>query len=794
MPTLIASLPAHTPNRMAHPPHNTAGHPLVPVDRNDSPRISRPASHAGGVGSLAATVRYTLPESGLARGLSTLAQLNQQAGFDCPGCAWPEGHDRSFAEFCENGAKHVADEATTKRLDAAWFAARSIESLAAESDFWLNRQGRITEPLICRDGDTHYRPIAWEELFAELGTALARLPSPHRAAFYTSGRASNEAAFLYQAFVRALGTNNLPDCSNLCHESSGWALRDSIGVGKGTVSLADFDQADTILVIGQNPATNHPRMLSTLQEAARRGANIIAINPLIEPGLQRFAHPKEPWTFATAGTRLATRYLQVRIGGDGALLKGVMKALLDLEAAKPNAIDRTFIEQHTEGFEALRADLEGRDFAALEARSGIDRATMRELAELLARSPRAIYCWAMGLTQHEHATDLIQEVVNLALLRGHLGKQGAGLCPVRGHSNVQGDRTMGIDEKPTEAFLSRMDAALGFRSPREHGYDVVETIHAMHRGDLDLFVALGGNFLSAVPDTAYTAAALARCSWTVQISTKLNRSHLLGGRNRVILPCLGRTEIDLQSTGPQRVSVEDSMSCVHASRGHLDPASPHLLSEPMIVARLAQATLGNHPLPWVELASDYRRIRSLIERAIPGFENFETRLDQPDGFVLPNTARQRRWSTADGKAGFRCLPLPAEDLRPGELHLMTLRSHDQYNTAIYGLDDRYRGVRRGRMVLFANADDLAERGLLPGQQVTVAHERNGRTLAANGFTLVAYDLPRGNLAGYFPELNPVVPLDRVARNSGTPIFKSVPVTILRYEGLPQAAPDSHAAP
>lgn len=773
---------------MANQPHSTPGHPLVPVDRDDSPRIGRRASHAGGLGSLAATVRYTLPESGLTRGLSTLGQVNQQQGFDCPGCAWPEGHDRSFAEFCENGAKHVADEATTKRLDAAWFAAHSIESLAAESDFWLNRQGRITEPLICRDGDTHYRPIAWEELFAELGGALGRLASPHRAAFYTSGRASNEAAFLYQAFVRALGTNNLPDCSNLCHESSGWALRDSVGVGKGTVSLADFDQADTILVIGQNPATNHPRMLSTLQEAARRGANIIVINPLIEPGLQRFAHPKEPWTFATAGTRLATRYLQVRIGGDGALMKGVMKELLALDGTTPGAIDRTFIDQHTEGFEAFRADLNRHDFAALEERSGIDRATMRELAELVARSPRAIYCWAMGLTQHEHATDLIQEVVNLALLRGHIGKQGAGLCPVRGHSNVQGDRTMGIDEKPSEPFLARMDAALGFRSPREHGFDAVETIHAMHRGDLDIFVALGGNFLSAVPDTAYTAAALARCEWTAQISTKLNRSHLIGGRNKVILPCLGRTEIDLQSSGPQRVSVEDSMSCVHASHGHLEPASPHLLSEPMIVARLAQATLGDNPLAWVDLASDYRRIRSLIERAIPGFENYEARLDAPDGFVLPNTARQRRWNTAAARAGFRILPLPADDRLPGEFHLMTLRSHDQYNTTIYGLDDRYRGVTRGRMVLFANQEDLAERGLLPGQKVTVAHERDGRRLVANGFTLVAYDLPRGNLAGYFPELNPVVPMNRVARNSGTPIYKSVPVTILRYEEPSAPAP------
>ena len=779
---------------MATAPHTTPGHPLVPVDRDDSPRVGRRASHAGGLGSLAATVRYTLPESGLARGLSTLGKLNQQQGFDCPGCAWPEGHDRSFAEFCENGAKHVADEATTKRLDAPWFAAHSIEQLAAESDFWLNRQGRITEPLICRDGDTHYRPIAWEELFAALGGALGRLESPHRAAFYTSGRASNEAAFLYQAFVRALGTNNLPDCSNLCHESSGWALRDSVGVGKGTVSLADFDQADTILVIGQNPGTNHPRMLSTLQEAARRGANIIAINPLIEPGLQRFAHPKEPWTFPVGGTRLATHYLQVRIGGDGALMKGLMKELLDLEATTPGAIDRTFIDQHTEGFEALCADLDRHDFETLVARSGISRATMRETAELLARSPRAIYCWAMGLTQHEHATDLIQEVVNLALLCGHLGKQGAGLCPVRGHSNVQGDRTMGIDEKPSESFLARMDAALGFRSPREHGFDAVEALHAMHRGDLDIFVALGGNFLSAVPDTAYAAEALQRCNWTAQISTKLNRSHLIGGRNKLILPCLGRTEIDRQTAGLQRVSVEDSMSCVHASHGHLEPASDHLLSEPMIVARMAQGTLGDNPLPWVDLASDYRRIRSLIERAIPGFENYDARLDAPDGFVLPNTARQRRWNTASERAGFRCLPLPTDHQRPGELLLMTIRSHDQFNTTIYGLDDRYRGVTRGRMVLFANADDLAERGLLPGQKVTVAHERDGRRLAANGFTLVPYDLPRGNLAGYFPELNPVVPMNRVARNSGTPIYKSVPVTILRYEEPQTAAPNSPPEP
>jgi molybdopterin-dependent oxidoreductase alpha subunit len=756
------------------------GHPLVPADEAESPRIGPVARGAGGMGSLIATARYTLPEAGLLRTVSTLARLNQVNGFDCPGCAWPEPADPSFAEFCENGAKHVADEATTARVDAAFFARHPVEEIATWSDLRINKLGRLVEPMIRREGATHYEPIGWDAAFELIGSTLRSLPDPDRAVFYTSGRTSNEAAFLYQAFVRAFGTNNLPDCSNMCHESSGWALHRAVGVGKGTVSLADFDEAEVIVVVGQNPGTNHPRMLSALQSAARRGARIVAVNPLREAGLVRFAHPKEPLAVATGGTELASHYLQVRIGGDNALCKAIGRHLLELHAAGQPCIDEEFVAGHTDGFEAWRDDTLRYSLDALCEEAGLEPGPVCEVAELIGRSQRVIYCWAMGLTQHEHATSAILEWVNLALLRGHIGRPGAGLCPVRGHSNVQGDRTMGIYEKPSEAFLAGLDATLGFTSPRAHGYDVVDSIKAMHDGRVDVFVALGGNFVSAAPDTSFTAEAMQRCSLTVQVSTKLNRSHLVTGRTALILPCLGRTEIDRRAAGPQQVTVEDSMSMVHATRGHLEPASPMLLSEPAIVARMAESTLaGRTPVRWAWLADDYRRIRALIEQAIPGFEAFEARLSQPGGFRLPNAAADRRWNTQSGRAAFTVHPLPRFDLEPGELLLMTTRSHDQFNTTVYGLDDRYRGVRRGRYVLFMHPDDIAALGFMAGHKVDVVHDRNGRRRVAPGFVIVPFDIPRGNVAGYYPELNPVVPIERAARHSGTPVSKSVPVRLER---------------
>ncbi|MFW5967824.1 MAG: FdhF/YdeP family oxidoreductase, partial [Persicimonas sp.] len=642
--------------------------PLVPNDPEESPKVSEPKKTAGGVSAVLSTFQHTARKMGVVRGTKTLLQLNQEDGFDCPGCAWPDPKDRSSVEFCENGAKAVADEATRDRVTPEFFAEHSIPDLMEKSGRWLNDQGRITEPMVRREGSDHYEPIDWDDAFSLIADELNGLESPDEAVFYTSGRTSNEAAFLYQLFVREYGTNNLPDCSNMCHESSGVGLSEVIGVGKGTVLLEDFDEADAIFVIGQNPGTNHPRMLTALQSAKRNGATIVSINPLKETGLNKFKHPQEVRGIVGTGTQLADFFLQVRINGDVALLKGIMKAMLEMEDERPGEVlDREFIDEYTSGFEDLRRDLEAASWDEIVEKSGVDRGQIDQAAQIAADSDATIACWAMGLTQHENGVANIQSVVNFLLLGGHIGKPGAGACPVRGHSNVQGDRTVGIWDKPSDEFLDRLEAHFGFEPPREHGLDTVHAIKAMHDGAAKVFVGMGGNFLSATPDTDLTAEALENCSLTVQISTKLNRAHLVTGDRALILPCLGRTERDFQEEGRQFVTVENSMGIVHTSKGDFEPASDHLLSEPTIVAGMAEATLGEaSTVDWQAMVADYDRIRDAIEAVIDGFDDYNERVRKPGGFALPNPAREGRFETATGKANFTVHDMPEHDLDDGE--------------------------------------------------------------------------------------------------------------------------------
>ena len=730
------------------------------------------------------SLRYALHTSGVTRGLHVFLQVNQQDGFDCPGCAWPDPAHRSVVEFCENGARAIAHEADARRVDAAFFALHSLEQLRGQSDHWLEQQGRLTEPMIVRPGATHYTPLSWDEAFTVMARELSALSSPNEAAFYTSGRASNEAAFLYQLFARSFGTNNLPDCSNMCHESSGKGLTSTIGIGKGTVSLEDFDLADLILVIGQNPGTNHPRMLSTLQAAARRGCRIVSINPLRERALERFAHPQDPLGLLGAGTNISSQYIQVKINGDVALLKGVMKRVVER-----GGIDRAFLAEHTNNLAGLLGSIADASWEDIERSSGVARAEIEELSTTYLNSERVIACWAMGVTQHENAVGTVREIVNLLALRGNLGRPGAGVCPVRGHSNVQGDRTMGIYEAPSEEFLEHLDRGTGITSPRAHGYDVVDTIAAMEAGNVKVFVALGGNFAAATPDTARTVRALHSCALTAQVSTKLNRSHLEGGRTALILPCLGRSEVDVQGSGAQFVTVENSMSVVHRSEGKLPPAGPQLRSEPAIVAELAHAVLcerptGSSALDWRALVHDYHRVRDLIERSIAGFDSYNVRVRAADGFVLANGARERQWKTASGKVELTAQPIPRFDIVTPEhggqqLVLMTIRTHDQFNTTIYELNDRYRGLHGKRRVLLVHPDDIGALGFVAGDSVDVTSHFRGTKRTAAGFELVAYDIPRGCCAGYFPEANVLVPLESRALESGTPTSKSVIVSFSR---------------
>ncbi len=735
---------------------------------------------AGGIASIVETGLHAL-RAGISRSLPALRIVNQEGGFDCPGCAWPEGKRHGAIEFCESGAKAVAHEATTRTLSREFFLSWPVSKLREQPHRWLEAQGRLAEPLWLRPGGDRFEPITWGAAFARAGEALRSLASPDEAVFYTSGRTSNEAAFLYQLFVREYGTNNLPDCSNLCHESSGVGLGEMIGIGKGTVSLEDFALADLILVIGQNPGSNHPRMLTTLQQAARRGCHIVSVNPLRERGLVRFRHPQEITGLLGAGTKLAERFVRVRVGGDIALLKGVMKELLALDAEHGGVLDRAFLAEHTTGFESFAKALDAFSFDELVAGSGVSRREMRELAELYAASSRTIACWAMGLTQHRHGVGNVQEVMNLLLLRGNIGRPGAGPCPVRGHSNVQGDRTMGIWERPRAAFLDALEREFGASMPRRPGYSTIEAIRAMADGRAHVFVALGGNFAVASPDTSLVEHALARQSLTVHVATKLNRTHLLG-REALVLPCLGRTERDVQRSGAQFVTVEDSMAQVHRSEGRLPPVARELASEPAIVAGLARATLGDESrVPWEELAADYDRIRERIARVVPGCERMNERVRAPGGFTLPRPPAERRFDTPSGRAELREVALPRIEVAAGRLLLMTLRSHDQYNTTIYGDDDRYRGIAGDRRVVFVHPEDLRALDLAAGALVDVTSHcpsADGETTRAlRGFRLVAYEIPRGCAAAYFPEANPLVPLEHHAEGSLTPAYKSVVVSL-----------------
>ena len=735
------------------------------------PRFTAPKEHAAGTPAVVSSLQHVFGKAGVVRGTKALLGINQAGGFDCPSCAWPDPDGpRAVAEFCENGAKAIASEAMSRTIGREFFAAHSVAGLMAESDAWHDLQGRLAEPLLLREGTTHYEPLTWDEAFALIAEELRALDSPDEALFYTSGRASNEAAFLWQMFARAFGTNNLPDCSNMCHESSGLALKEAVGVGKGTVTLEDFLEAEVILCVGQNPGTNHPRMLSTLEEAVSRGARVVAVNPLKEAGLLGFAHPQHLRGILGKASPLASSYLQVKVNGDMALFRGVAKALVTMGAA-----DETFIREHGSGYEEYRSLLEATPWAEIEERSGIGRDAIEELALLLAEGEkRLITCWAMGLTQHRNAVATIREIANLHLMLGAIGRPGAGLCPVRGHSNVQGDRTMGIFEKMPEPFLAALEKQAGVPIPRKHGFDTVDSLHAMDAGRAKVFIALGGNFAQATPDSGFTAAALRKCRLTCHIATKLNRSHLIHGKRALILPCLGRSEAD----DGRFVTTENSMGVVQSSEGKLRPASEHLLSEPDLGARMAVAVLGDvGKIRWRWLVEDYDRLRTWIEAVVPGFENFNARVRQPGGFYLPNAAKERIWNTPNSKANFSSAPLDSFRASAGRFLLQTLRSHDQFNTTIYGLDDRYRGISGMRDIVFLNPEDLAALGVKPGGRIDVTSHWTDGERHLKGFRAIPYDMPRGMAAAYFPEANVLVPAGHVAEGSNTPASKSIEVSI-----------------
>jgi len=752
-----------------------------PPEKLTGIELKKIPTSAVGFKAIKSTISRIKDEVGLVKGISLLANLNQKGGFDCPGCAWPDPDEkRAFlAEYCENGAKAVAEEATKNRVSPMFFATHSISELSKLSDYEIGKKGRITHPVVVHEGKDHYEEISWEDAFKMIGNELKLLPSPNEAIFYTSGRTSNEAAFLYQLFVRKFGTNNLPDCSNMCHESSGAALSETLGIGKGSVTLDDFNHAELVIVMGQNPGTNHPRMLTALGETKKRGGKIITINPLPEVGLMRYNDPQNPIKWIGKGQKLTDVFLQVKINGDVALLKIILKLLWKKEQENPNSVfDHQFINSKTIGYDDFIKDLEKASIEELIPQTGIDFNTIKEATELIAQKKKIIICWAMGLTQHKNSVDNIRELVNLLLLKGSIGKQGAGTCPVRGHSNVQGDRTMGIWEKPEEAFLDNLEKEFNFKAPRKHGYDVVDAIEAMHQKKASVFIGMGGNFLSATPDTEYTAEALQNCKLTVQVSTKLNRSHLIHGKKALILPCLGRSEKDIQEKGAQFVSVENSMGVVQSSSGPLNPLSEFLLSEPAIVVGIAKASLRNSTIKWSEFINDYDCIRDKIEATIPGFENYNKRIRIKGGFYLPNTARDNDFTpTLTGKANFSINTVSDIVLKKDQLIMMTIRTHDQYNTTIYGLDDRYRGVLNERRVIFMNPDDIKQRKLKKLDKVNLISHFKGKERIAKSFLVIPYDIPKQCTATYFPEANVLVPLQSKARISNTPTSKTVIITV-----------------
>lgn len=757
-------------------------------------KIGSPKKTAAGMSAVVNATRVMLKNAGPVRGTKLLLALNQKGGIDCNSCAWadPEG-ERTHAEFCENGAKAIADEATWKRVGPDFFAKYSVSELASQSDRWLNAQGRITHPMMLDEGATHYRPIAWEEAFAIVSEHLNALGSPDEAVFYTSGRTSNEAAFLYQLFARSFGTNNLPDCSNMCHESTSVALAESIGLGKATIRLDDLEDTDLILIIGQNPGTNAPRMMSSLQRAKENGARIIAVNPLPEAGFLSFVNPnpeqyddlkKFPMTVLRGrATPLADLHLPIRIGGDLAFLQGVIKAILDREKHSPEPlIDYEFINSKTVGFQDFVAGIETADWETILRASGLAAAQIESVADEFLKAERFVTCWAMGVTQHKQAVAAVQEIVNLHLLRGQIGKQGAGLCPVRGHSNVQGDRTMGIWEKMTPIFRKNLEKAFHFKTPKRDGFNTVEAIRAMYDNDAKVFFAVGGNFLSAAPDTEYTAGALRNCELTAQVITKLNRTALVTGRRSLILPCLGRTEIDMTGGKEQFVSTESTMLNVQMSKGILEPASAELRSEVWIVAKLAQAVLKTRQtFDWERFVSDYDLIRDAIAKVVPGCENYNVRIRENGGFYMPNPPRERVFPTDSGFAKFAVSRIEEIVLGEGELLMTTIRAHDQFNTTVYEENDRYRGIRGSRRVIFMNADDIAARGLKSGDVVDLTSEFDGVVRSAETFVVVPYEIPNDCCATYFPEANPLIPIRSVADRSNCPTSKSVKIRVARSE-------------
>jgi molybdopterin-dependent oxidoreductase alpha subunit len=744
--------------------------------------VGKPYTQAAGYTAIVKSFKQVLQGTGPARGWKALVNMNQKDGYDCPSCAWPDpdGHRSGIAEYCESGAKAVADEIMDKHTASpVLFQRYSVAELLQKSDLWLSQQGRLSQPLVIRPGATHYEAISWEDALQLIADQLNALDSPNEAIFYTSGRTSNEAAFLYQLFVRQFGTNNMPDCSNMCHESTSVALADSIGLGKASVKYEDYEKADVIMIMGQNPGTNAPRMLTPLEKAKRNGAKIIAVNPLHEAGLLAFKDPQSPRDMLLGPEKLTDIYLQVRINSDMALLKAMCKILLEEEKKAPGKVlDTFFIQKYTSGYNAFVKSLEQFELNELAAQCGLTVAQIQEAVDLFKYTPKLVICWAMGLTQHRDAVHSINEIINLLLLKGSIGIEGGGASPIRGHSNVQGDRTMGIWEKPKPEFLDALEKVFHFEPPREDGFDTVASVKAMHEGKAKVFMGMGGNFALAVSDTDYTAEALKKCKLTVHVSTKLNRSHLHHGETALILPCLGRTDRDFQASGEQFVSCESTTGVVAQSKGVVDPVSPHLKSEVAIICELAKATLnGRSTVDWDSLVANYDRIRDLIEQVVPGFDTYNEQVRKPGGFYLPNGPRERKFKTADGKAHFTINTPTHHDLQTGELLLMTIRSHDQFNTTIYGYDDRYRGVYNERRVVFMNPDDIANLGLKEKQVVDLHSRYDGKTRTAHQFVVISYNIPRGCTAAYYPETNVLVPIDSIAEKSHTPISKSIVITV-----------------
>ena len=752
--------------------------PLTPLE-DKPPKISSPKNSAAGIPAVVSTMKYGLTNMGVINSITKLSKVNDFHGFDCPGCAWPDPDDhRSVAEFCENGAKAVSDEATKSRVDTNFWSKWSISELSQKSDFWLNSQGRLTEPMIIRQDSNYYQPISWEDAFDVIADNIVSLENPDEAIFYTSGRTSNEAAFLWQLLARRIGTNNLPDCSNMCHESSGVALSESIGIGKGTVTLEDFNSADLIIVVGQNPGTNHPRMLTALRDAKKKGASIISVNPLVETGMKKFKHPQNPVEMLGFGSSIADKHLRVKINSDQALFRAFSKSIIESDN-----IDENFINKYTNGFENFRKIAIEARYEEISEITGIPLQEILEVSQKVSKSKSTIVCWAMGITQHKNSVATIQEIVNFLLLGGNIGRKGAGVCPVRGHSNVQGDRTVGINHKPSADFINNLERSTGIRSPEKHGFDSVEAVKAMEKGDAKVFLAMGGNFLSAMSDTNRTSAALSNCNLTVHISTKPNRSHLITGKTGIILPCLGRTEEDVSSSnGRQFVTVENSMGVVHSSTGTFKPASNLLKSEPAIVSGIGgaiESRLERSGIPWENLSEDYNLIRNLIEKTIPGFDEYNVRIKSKSGFYLPNPPRDSRtFPTKNGYANFVSNDISFAK-SSDKFMMMTIRSHDQYNTTIYGLDDRYRGISKGRRVILMNKDDISKYNLSKGELVDLSSEMDSGTVLSPDWFVVPYDIPEGNVATYFPESNCLIPLDSVAEKSNTPTSKSVPIGITK---------------